>query len=111
MSTVSSPGRPFAMGTGLALVSTVLFGVTAVLGGDGKSAPTPTTTEEPAEDYKNWIELGIGGAIVNGDRAQFEQAHRMQGDEVFGGITDLHYERTLWKETELEVNGHAIFDT
>ncbi len=24
---------------------------------------------------KNWIELGIGGTIVNGDNAQFEQEH------------------------------------
>ena len=35
---------------------------------DGKST-TATTTEEQTEEYKNWIELGIGGVITSGDRA------------------------------------------
>src|SRR6266511_4564939 len=77
---------------------------------DGK-ATTAATTEEQTEEYKNWIELGIGGVITNGDRAQFEQEHRLPGDEVYGGIQDLHYEQTVGKNATLAVDGHAIWDT
>ena len=60
---------------------------------------------------KNWIEFGIGGVITDGDRAQFEQEHHRPGDEVFGGIQDLHYEQTIGKDVQLVLDGHAIFDT
>jgi len=73
---------------------------------DGKAV---TTATEETTEYKNWIELGIGGLIINGDAAQFKQEHRMSGD-VFGGIQDLHYERTVGKNGLLSVDGHAIFD-
>ena len=54
-----------------------------------------TTTTEETPEYKNWIELGIGGTIVNGDNAQFEQEHRLPADTAYGGIQDLHFEG-LW---------------
>jgi hypothetical protein len=75
---------------------------------DGKSTAS-ATTEEQTEEYKNWIELGIGGLITHGDTAQFEQEHRISGD-VFGGIQDMHYEQSVGKDATLTVDGHAIFD-
>ena len=74
---------------------------------DGKSTATATTEEAP--EYKNWIELGIGGLIINGDAAQFKQEHRMSGD-VFGGIQDMHYEQTVGKNGLFSIDGHAIWD-
>jgi len=93
------------------LVCAETFAATAVLAGetgDGKST-TAATTEEQTEEYKNWIELGIGGLIINGDAAQFKQEHRMSGD-VFGGIQDLHFEQTVGKDGLLSIDGHAIWD-
>ncbi len=75
---------------------------------DGKSAVAGATEEQPPE-YKNWIELGLGGLIINGDAAQFKQEHRVSGD-VFGGIQDLHLEKNVGKNATLTVDGHAIFD-
>src|ERR1700726_2966972 len=77
---------------------------------DGKSTangktPADATTDEETE-YKNWIELGIGGLIINGDAAQFKQEHRMSGD-VFGGIQDLHFEQTVGKNALFSIDGHA----
>ena len=95
----------------LVLVCAETFAATAVLAGetgDGKST-TAATTEEQTEEYKNWIELGIGGLIINGDAAQFKQEHRMSGD-VFGGIQDLHFEQTVGKDGLLSIDGHAIWD-
>ncbi len=74
---------------------------------DGKSTVAGATEEAP--EYKNWIELGIGGLIIDGDAAQFKQEHRMSGD-VFGGIQDLHFEQSVGKNGTFSVDGHAIFD-
>lgn len=76
--------------------------------GETADAKTPAAEEEP--EYKNWIELAIGGVITRGDRAQFEQTHRLPGDQFYGGISDMHYERTLGKDVELTIDGHALFD-
>ena len=78
-------------------------------GTDSKSAST--AAEEQPEGDKNWIELGLGGVILDGDRAQFEQEHRLPGNQLFGGIEDLHYEHTLGSDTQLVLDGHAIFDS
>jgi len=79
-----------------------------VRAGETADAKTPAAEEEP--DYKNWVELAIGGVITHGDRAQFEQTHRLPGGQVYGGISDLHYEKTIGKDVELVVDGHALFD-
>jgi hypothetical protein len=56
----------------------------------------------------NWIELTIGGLNVSKDDAQFKQQHGISGD-VFGGISDLHYEKTMDKGT-LTIEGHALVE-
>src|SRR6478752_1574520 len=72
--------------------------------GDNKAAVTETEEEVP----KNWIELGLVGLNISGDDAQFKQEHHMSGD-VFGGISDLHYEKEMGKGT-LTIDGHALFE-
>ena len=97
----------------LMLVCAGTFAATGVRAGetsDGKST-TAATAEEQTEEHKNWIELGIGGVITSGDRAQFEQEHRLPGDQPYGGIQDLHYEQTVGKDGLFSVDGHAIWDT
>src|SRR5207253_9006575 len=96
----------------LAVVCAVTFAGSVALAGDtgyGKSTAA-ATTEEQTEEYKNWIELGIGGVITSGDRAQFEQEHRLPGDQVYGGIQDLHFEGTFDKNGLFSVDGHALWD-
>src|SRR2546423_9419570 len=75
-----------------------------------EKAITATATEEQPEEYKNWIELAIGGVITSGDRAQFEQEHRLPGNQAYGGIQDLHLEGTVGKNTQFSVDGHALWD-
>src|SRR5580765_8035777 len=87
------------------LICAALLTTCSVYAGDSKE--TPTTTEEP--EYKNWIELGIGGLIIHGDEAQFKQEHGKSGD-VFGGIEDMHFEQTMGKNGLFSVDAHAIFD-
>src|SRR5215471_18761031 len=82
---------------------------TVAEGKDGKSTAATTTTEETTE-YKNWIEFGVGGTWTDGDRAQFEQERHLPGDEVYGGITDMHYEHGVGEKATLTIDGHALWD-
>jgi hypothetical protein len=94
------------------LVCAGTFAAAAVRAGESSDGKASTaTTEEQTEEYKNWIELGIGGVITSGDRAQFEQEHRLPGDQPYGGIQDLHFEGPLAKDGLFSVDGHGIWDT
>jgi hypothetical protein len=79
-------------------------------GGTSDQKTVATATEEQPEEYKNWIELAIGGVITSGDRAQFEQEHRLPGGQVYGGIQDLHFEGTFDKNGVFSIDGHALWD-
>lgn len=78
---------------------------------DSKSSTNTEATAEQTEEEKNWIELGFGGVTLDGDRAQFEQEHRLPGNQFFGGIEDLHYEREIGSDAQLLFDGQARFDT
>jgi hypothetical protein len=95
----------------LVLVCAGTFAATGLRAGETTDGKAVTTTTEEAPEYKNWIELGIGGTIVNGDNAQFEQEHRLPADTAYGGIQDLHFEGPLGKDGLFSVDGHAIWDT
>ena len=41
--------------------------------------------------YNNWVDLSAGGFLTGGNKAQAQQRHQ-QGNSVFGGIEDLHYQ-------------------
>jgi hypothetical protein len=94
----------------LLLVCAGTFAAIGLRAGETTDGKAMTTTEE-APEYKNWIELGIGGTIVNGDNAQFEQEHRLPANTAYGGIQDLHFEGPLGKDGLFSVDGHAIWDT
>jgi hypothetical protein len=93
----------------LVLVCAGTFAAPGLRAGETTDGKAVTTTEETPE-YKNWIELGIGGTIVNGDDAQFEQEHRLPANTAYGGIQDLHFEGPLGKDGLFSVDGHALWD-
>jgi hypothetical protein len=94
----------------LVLVFAGTLAAAVARGGTSDEKTVATATEEQPEEYKNWIELAIGGVITNGDRAQFEQEHRLPGGQVYGGIQDLHYEGTFDNNGTFSVDGHALWD-
>jgi hypothetical protein len=94
----------------LVLVCAGAFAASALRAGETTDGKAVTTTEETPE-YNNWIELGIGGTIVNGDNAQFEQEHRLPANTAYGGIQDLHFEQTFDKNGLFSIDGHALWDT
>ncbi len=102
---MTNPARRF-----LVLICAGTFAANALRAGETTDGKAVTTIEE-APEYKNWIELGVGGTIVNGDNAQFEQEHRLPANTAYGGIQDLHFEGPLGKDGLFSLDGHAIWDT
>ena len=103
---MTNPARRF-----LVLICAGTFAATGLRAGETTDGKAVTTTTEEAPEYKNWIELGVGGTIVNGDNAQFEQEHRLPANTAYGGIQDLHFEGPLGKDGLFSLDGHAIWDT
>lgn len=64
--------------------------------------------EEEPLDLLNWVEFGVGGTFVDGSRAEYQRRH--QAPEVFGGVTDFHYERDLGKGWTLDMDGRGLFN-
>ncbi|MEI6322748.1 MAG: hypothetical protein WCP60_06565 [bacterium] len=78
---------------------------TSLFAGTTTNQPT-ATPEDPA--FNNWINSSVGGLIIKGNQAQFQQAKPTFGP-VYGGIDDMHYEQALGNKTTLKIDGHAIF--
>jgi len=94
----------------LVLVFAGTFAAAGLRGGTSDQKTVATATEEEPEEYKNWIELAMGGVITSGDRAQFEQQHWLPGGQPYGGIKDLHFEGTFDKNGLFSIDGHALWD-
>ncbi|MCP5519415.1 MAG: hypothetical protein H7A45_19400 [Verrucomicrobiales bacterium] len=69
---------------------------------------TDEIVEEEPLNLVNWVEFGAGGTFVDGSRAEYQR--RRQTPEVFGGVTDFHYERELGKGWTLGLDGRGLFD-
>jgi hypothetical protein len=78
-----------------------------------ETAPKALTPEQYFEGgektYNNWVEIGAGGLLTTGSKAQAEQSrHHARG--AFGGIEDLHYQAEVATNVTLTVDGRALFD-
>jgi hypothetical protein len=105
--TLNISHRGFRLGA-IALCAGLLCG-NSLLAGDSKDGKSPIepAPEEPA--FNNWIDLSLGGLIVQGNKAQFQQEHNLSGP-VFGGIDDMHLEKTFANKAQLTLDARAIFD-
>ena len=96
----------------LVLVFAGTFAAAGARGGnsDGK-AVTATATEEQPEEYKNWIELGIGGVITSGDRAAIRTGTPVCRAIKFTVASRICILRGLLdKNGVFSVDGHALWD-
>ena len=83
----------------------------SLLAGD-TNQPAPAAPSTPAADdtvYNNWINTTFGGLIIDGNKAQFQQANPTKGP-VYGGIEDMHYQQDLPNKVIFTIDGHALFD-
>ncbi|TSA34152.1 MAG: hypothetical protein D4R65_06675 [Verrucomicrobiaceae bacterium] len=69
-----------------------------------------TKTITPAEEdpfFNNWMNLTMGGVIINGSKAQFQHANPTNSP-LYGGIQDMHIEKSLGK-AQMTLDARAIF--
>lgn len=57
--------------------------------------------------YENYIELGTGSALQDGDRAGFQRAFQVRKEGYFG-IEDLRYAKQINDSTSLKLRGQAM---
>jgi hypothetical protein len=65
--------------------------------------------ESSNEELRNWVDVTVGGNLVDGDKAAFQQ-RTGQPRDVWGGVADFHYEQDVGKKGLFEVDGRGIFD-
>ena len=79
------------------------------------AAPEPLPPEQMFEGgtntYSNWIDIGLGGFWIGGNKAQGE-SRRNASRGAFGGIEDFRYQKTIDPATftTLTIDGRALFD-
>jgi hypothetical protein len=64
---------------------------------------------EPAPEYNNWVQFGLGGAFIDGNKASFQRRSGLPRD-VFGGVESFHFEQEIPKDGLLTIDGRGIFD-
>ncbi len=75
----------------------------------GAEAPPKEEASADDGDLRNWIDVTVGGNLLRGDRAAFQQ-RTGQPRDAWGGVTDFHYEQDIGKRSLFEVDGRGIFD-
>jgi hypothetical protein len=75
------------------------------------SKETPDKKDSATDDaeLRNWIDVTVGANIIHGDKPAFQQ-RTQQPRDVWGGVTDFHYEMDVGKKALFEVDGRGIFD-
>lgn len=93
------------------LMGVAALGIPGAHGADQPKAEEAKKEEAPVDDseLRNWVEVGVGGNFVHGDKAAF-QKRTQQPRDVWGGVTDFHYEMDVGKKSLFEVDGRGIFD-
>ncbi|MGA2241670.1 MAG: hypothetical protein ABSH11_06480 [Verrucomicrobiota bacterium] len=69
----------------------------------------PAGGSDAASDLNNWVTLGAGGTLVDGDRGQFLKRQQLPNG-AFGGIEDFHLEQKVGKKGMFQANGRGIID-
>ena len=85
-------------------------GIPARAGETNTPAMTPGQMFEGGEKtYNNWVDLSVGSLFTDGSQAQAQQRYKVS-DDPFGGVSDLHLQKDVAKNTTLTIDGHSLFD-
>ncbi|MHB8519460.1 MAG: porin family protein [Limisphaerales bacterium] len=78
--------------------------------GDDKKPAVEKKSDEKAAEYNNWVDMSVGGAVAEGDKAQFQRRYGLPQGSPFGGIEDFHWEKSVGKKGVFQIDGRGIFD-
>src|SRR5262249_29634831 len=72
---------------------------------DEKGDEEKSKSEDKKEvEYRNWFDVSVGGAIVDGDKAAYQRRYGLPAT-AFGGVEDFHYEQDIGKKGIFKVDG------
>ena len=80
-----------------------------VLADKTKAAAASAANADQLE-LNNWVEVGVGGNVGSGDKAQFQKQSGLPARTAYGGITAFHYETPVDKKGLFSLDGRGIFD-
>lgn len=67
--------------------------------------------QEPVDtsEMVNWVEVGVGGVFLHGDKARYMQRYR-RTPGAFGGLEGLHYEKQVGEQGLFKLDARGLFD-
>lgn len=93
----------------IGIASVTLLPVTYAADDAKKEEPKKDAPAASDEELRNWVDVSVGGNLIRGDQAAFQQ-RTGQPRDAWGGVTDFHYEQDVGKKSLFEVDGRGIFD-
>jgi len=75
----------------------------------GKEPAAGDFSDDSYEKYPNWLDLGVGGITLSGNKAAFQQRYHLS-EGAYGGIEDLHAQRDLGKKWAFQMDGRALIN-
>ena len=99
--------------TGALLIGVLLAARPNAMAQQTNSSAKPATNNaanDDTSDLVNWVEIGAGGSVVTGDKAQFERQSGTLANRAMGGVNALHFEEAMGKKGLFSVDGRGIFD-
>lgn len=76
---------------------------------EAKDEEKEKSGDEEKKEFKNWFDLTVGGAILDGDKAAFQRRYGLPAGP-FGGVESFHYEEDIGKKGVFKVDGRGLFD-
>ena len=114
-------GRKFACGAFHCIVLTCMLILSAAMSAAAAEAPKndsdkqsrdsqPATLDDGDADFSSWTRLTLGGSIVEGNKAAFQQRFGRPAGSFFGGVQDMHWEHEFTNKWTLKLDGRGLFD-
>jgi hypothetical protein len=101
-------------GASALLIGPLLIGLPNAVAQQATNSPAKPADDSAANsdtpDLVNWIDIGAGGSVVTGDKAQFERQSGTLANRAMGGVDALHVEENIGKKGLISLDGRGIFD-
>ncbi len=89
--------------------ASVIACLALALGSVGTKAATAAKEADAFPTFDNYLKVGVEGTSLSGNDAAFQKTTGISKNTT-AGIEDLHYTKDLDKDTNLTVDGHALFN-
>jgi hypothetical protein len=94
----------------LGVILAVWLSAPALAPAADEAAKAPeAAAETTAADYRNWFDVSVGGAWIDGNGAAYQRRTGLPNG-AYGGVEDFHWEQDVGKRGLFQIDGRGIFD-